>query len=102
MMRKHNMLPKFAIAALLLLACFAGSVFGQTSGTGTIAGTITDPSGAVVPGASVKVVNTDNGIERKTGTNEAGIYTAAFLRPGHYEVSVEKTGLTSVLRKDLT
>ena len=46
--------------------------------------------------------NTDNGIERKILTNDAGLYVGSFLQPGHYEVGVSKPGLTTSLRKDLT
>ena len=74
----------------------------QTAGSATITGTVTDPSGSVVPGAAVTIRNTDTGIERKTETSDAGIFTAAFLQPGHYEVQASKTGFTSVLRKDLS
>ena len=91
-----------AIFMFVLLASFAGAAFAQTAGSGTITGTLTDPSGAVVPGAEVLVKNTDTGIERKTASNEAGIYNATFLRPGHYEVSASKAGFASVLRKELT
>jgi len=73
----------------------------QLAGSATINGTVTDPSGSVVPGAAVAIRNTDTGIERKTETSDAGIYNAAFLQPGHYQVEVSKAGFTSVLRKDL-
>src|SRR5215467_736330 len=87
--------------SVLLLVLFASTVtFAQTSGSGTITGTLTDPSGAVVPGGDVSITNTDTGIERKTTSNEAGIYNVTFLRPGHYEVGASKTGFTSVLRKE--
>ena len=87
---------------IFTLALLASSAFGQTSGSGTITGTLKDPSGAVVPGAAVTIHNSDTGIDRKTETTDAGIYTATFLRPGHYEVNVSKPGFSSVLRKDLT
>src|SRR5689334_2155746 len=92
---------KLAISWTLavLLGCF---IEAQTSGSGTITGTVTDPSGSVVPGATVTVKNTDTGIQRKILTNEAGLYVATFLQPGHYEVGVTKPGLTTSLRKDLT
>ena len=45
---------------------------------------------------------TDTGVERKIGTTEAGLYTAVFLPPGHYEVQASKQGFASVIRKDLT
>src|SRR5437016_4787174 len=88
--------------SIFMLVLLAGAAFAQTTGSGTITGTLTDPSGAVVPGAEVSIRDTDTGIERKTATNEAGIYNAAFLKPGHYEVTVSKTGFAKVVRTDLT
>jgi outer membrane receptor protein involved in Fe transport len=74
---------------------------GQTSGSATINGAVTDASGAVVPAAELTIRNTDTGSERKTETSEAGIYNAAFLAPGHYEIRVAKTGFSPVLHTDL-
>ncbi len=71
------------------------------SGTGSITGTITDPSGAVVPGATVIVLNTDTGVARTTATNDAGIYSATFLQPDKYTVSASKSGFGKLERKDL-
>src|SRR5260370_20785368 len=87
---------------IFTLVLLAGAALAQTAGSGTITGTVSDPSGAVVPGAAVSIRNTDTDIERKIESNEAGIYNATFLRPGHYQVGASKTGLGSVLRKDLT
>ncbi len=84
-----------------LLALLAGAAIAQVSGSGTITGTITDPSGAAVPGASITIKNVDTGIERKLDTNDAGNYVATFLQPGRYEVDVTKAGFAGVLRKDL-
>jgi len=88
--------------ALALLAFLPDRAYCQLAGSATITGTITDPSGAVVPSAEVTIRNTDTGIERKTETSDAGIYNAAFLPPGHYEVHAGKTGFSPVLRTDLT
>src|ERR1700681_1576706 len=86
-----------------ILAVLLGSfIHAQTSGSGTITGSVTDPSGSVVPAASITVKNTDTGMQRKIQTNEAGLYVASFLQPGHYEVGASKPGLTTSLRKDLT
>jgi hypothetical protein len=74
----------------------------QTTGAATINGTVTDPSGSAVPGAVVKVKNTDTGIERALTTNDVGLYVATFLQPGHYEIDVTKAGLATLVRKDLT
>ena len=88
--------------SVALMAMLAGFLYSQTAGSGTITGTVKDPSGSIVPGAAVTVKSADTGIERRVISNEAGIYVAAFLQPGNYEVSASKTGLSTVLRKDLT
>jgi hypothetical protein len=80
----------------------AGSAIAQTAGSGGITGTITDPSGSVIPAASVIVRNTDTGNNQSLATNAAGIYVAAFLQPGHYDIDATKTGFSKVERKGLT
>jgi len=90
------------VSLLVLLAVFAGPAFPQNAGAGTITGTLTDPSGAFVPGAAVTIRNTDTAIERRIDSNEAGVYSAPFLPPGHYEVSAAKAGFASLVRKDMT
>ncbi len=74
----------------------------QTAAAGTITGTLTDPSGAAVPGARVVVHNSDTGVDWSTTTNGAGIYSATFLQPGNYEVTVTKPGFAKVVRQGLT
>ena len=88
--------------ALALLTAVPQCAMAQGAGSGTITGTVADPSGAVVPGATVVVRNTGTGIERRTETNDAGIYQAPFLQPGRYDVRASKTGFGAVLRKDVT
>jgi hypothetical protein len=104
-MRKHLIVQGFLAACVLtlgLLLAFPNHAFAQLAGSGTITGTVTDPSGAIVPAADVTIRNIDTGIARKIQTGDAGIYTAAFLQPGHYEVQAGKSGFAPVLRKDLT
>ena len=84
----------------MFFSCLPGHA--QTAGAGSIAGTLKDSSGAVVPGVSVVIRNTDTGLERILVTNEAGIYTAPFLRPGHYVVVASKAGFARVERKNIT
>jgi hypothetical protein len=72
---------------LSILFVLAATAMAQTAGSGTITGTITDPSGASVPGATVTVHNTDTGSDRTAQTSEGGLYNATFLQPGHYDVS---------------
>ena len=104
-MRQSNLLRAFlTIAGLLLwmLTFEPNRAFAQAAGSGTITGSVTDPTGAVVPGADIIIRNTDTGVERKIGTTDAGLFTAMFLPPGHYEVQTSKKGFATVLRKDLT
>jgi len=60
--------------------------------TGTIAGTVTDPSGAVIPGVTVTVTNKDTGVALKATTNSAGIYLVRELPPGRYSATFEAPG----------
>src|SRR4051812_22592659 len=95
----NSRVQKFALFAFLTCA---GAAFGQTSGAGTITGTVKDPSGSTVPGAAVSIKNTDTSSERSLQTNESGIYVATFVPPGHYEITTSKEGFAKVVRQALT
>jgi hypothetical protein len=88
--------------AFLLLATLCVNLPAQTIGSGSITGTITDPSGGVVPSASVVLKQTATGAERTIATNDTGIFVAQFLQPGPYEITVSKTGFTKTIRTGLT
>ena len=60
--------------------------------TASISGTVTDPTGAVIPGASVTAHNTETGIDASTETNAQGFYSFPVLSTGKYEVSIKATG----------
>ena len=68
------------------------SLFGQAGATGSILGTVTDSTGAVVPGAKVTVTNTGTGVPFNTVTSSAGDYLAPGLQPGIYSVSATAKG----------
>jgi len=93
---------KILLLAIFLCTAIVSSAPAQTTGAGTITGTITDAQNLAVPGAAVSVRNTDTGSEHPLVTNEAGIYVATFLQPGNYEISASKVGFNKVTRKDLT
>jgi hypothetical protein len=86
--------------AALALVC-ASLVFGQQS-SGTISGTVTDPQGAVVPGAEIAVRNTATNAVFSASTNESGFYTAPGLPVGEYEISAESEGFKKALRSGVT
>jgi hypothetical protein len=72
------------------LVATAGLCFAQDRGT--IRGTVTDPTGASVPGASVTAKNLQTGLSETAKTSGDGVYTIAFLPVGNYNVTTEKAG----------
>jgi hypothetical protein len=90
------MRPAVAVAALGL-SVSAGSLQAQTL-KGTILGTITDTSGAVIPRAQVVIIETGTNTRRSVVTNESGFYAAANLDPGMYRVEAEHTGFRKIVR----
>src|SRR5437667_7888192 len=80
-------LAVFALFALLISV----SVSAQTV-TGTMRGTVTDRSGAVLPGVTLTIRNVETGLERIVTTDKAGAYNAPFLPIGRYNVQAELSG----------
>ncbi|HEV8130953.1 MAG TPA: carboxypeptidase regulatory-like domain-containing protein [Acidobacteriota bacterium] len=76
----------------LIYAVFVFEAVAQVE-QGTITGTVTDPSGAMVPKARVTIRNVQTQVARETQTNDAGQYSVPYLHPGQYEVIVEAPGL---------
>src|SRR5215472_10464657 len=77
---------------LVVVLMLSGKLFAQAGATGTILGSVTDSSGAIIPNATVTVTNTDTNVEFKTVTSSAGDFTAPALNPGPYKVTVESAG----------
>src|SRR6266540_3207128 len=85
------------------LFCVASLGFSQGTNSGTIRGRVTDPNGASVSGASVKVTDVATGIVRDLTTNGEGEYEAATLKPGSYTVTVNAPNFkTTVVNVALT
>jgi hypothetical protein len=68
------------------------SLFAQAGATGSILGTVTDQTGAVVPNAKVTITNVATGVNAVTYTSSAGDYNLPALNPGTYQVTIEATG----------
>ena len=77
---------------LLLVGLGTGRAFGQAGATGTILGTVTDSTGAIIPDVKVTVTNTATNQAFKTVTSSSGDYYAPSLSPGTYTVSAEVKG----------
>ena len=88
--------PVFCALALVLCA----PAFAQLD-TGVIVGRVTDPSGAVVPGAKILVVATETNFEYPTVTTSDGDYRVPALHPGLYRVTVEAAGFKKLVRDGL-
>jgi hypothetical protein len=90
---------KFALLLLCVLV-FAPSLFAQLT-TGTITGTVTDESGALVADANVIVTSVETGATRTNRTNSEGSFSFPELNPGVYSVTVTKQGFKKVEAKNV-
>jgi Carboxypeptidase regulatory-like domain len=89
------------LAFLLLISAFLPvSLFAQLD-TGGITGTITDPSGAVVPGAKVTLTNTGTSVAQTTQSTSTGTYSFSGVRPGTYNLRVEAQGFETFVDNGL-
>jgi Carboxypeptidase regulatory-like domain len=79
-----------------LLVAWNPSLLAQTAGTGALTGTVTDPSGAVVPNATVTATSLDTGQARMATTGADGTYSISLLPPGNYRVRFEAAGFKPV------
>lgn len=81
----------------VLFAAVSVSLLAQRT-TAELMGTVTDTTGAVVPGAQIAVTNESTGVRRTSASNELGYYTIALLPPGAYRIAVSKEGFRPVTR----
>src|SRR3954471_9304132 len=77
----------FCLITLVLI----GALYAQGP-VGTLNGTVTDPAGAVVPGATVTATHNDTGVEAKTTSTSSGTYTLPYLPAGTYTIRVNAPG----------
>jgi hypothetical protein len=90
---------RFASSLLLTVAALVSAITaaGQIP-TGIITGTVTDPSGAVVPNTSITITNKGTGVARTTESNTDGVFSAPSLEAGQYEVKAENKGFSTTVR----
>jgi len=87
----------FAFALLALAALIAPIHLPAQPGAGSISGSARDPTGAVVPGATVIVTNAKTNVAITVASNEAGDFTAPNLPVGQYSVRVEREKASNLL-----
>ncbi len=91
-------LKVFALGAIAFTLCFMKSMTAQVE-TGQLAGTVTDATGAVVSGASVKVKNVGTNAERTDTTSSSGTYKVTGLEPATYEVTIQAPSFQAYVAK---
>ena len=84
-----------------LALSLASSVLAQNSNSGDIRGTVTDSSGALVPGVDVTVTNTDTGVVSNYVTNSDGLYDTNSILPGNYTLEFSKQGFEKLKRESV-
>ncbi len=92
--------PQYVLLIFLIIL-LSGSTFAQNTNSGDIRGTVTDPSGAVVPGAVVTLLNTDTGVVKELVTNSSGLYDAVSILPGNYTITFSKEGFEKTVRSGI-
>src|SRR5215218_1728535 len=86
-------------AALLLLMTFV--MAGAQESRGSLTGTVTDPNGAALPGATVEIRNVETNVANTATTNEEGNYTFPLLNPGRYTLTVKAQGFSGTSRENI-
>jgi hypothetical protein len=89
------------IIAQILLIALAGAALAYGQGFGTIVGTVTDPTGAVVPTAKIRVTDEATATVRETTTNDQGYFVVPALRPSKYTLVIEAAGFAAATRKGI-
>jgi hypothetical protein len=89
---KLRSLLRFVAALCVATLILASLSLSQNIVTGAISGTVTDPSGAIVPGAQVNLKSNTTGETQTTVTSSTGLYNFPLLKPGSYRVSISQSG----------
>src|ERR1700729_2956538 len=100
-MRPLSGLAIFTLLRILAFALCALPMYGQTSDTGAIAGSVSDPSGALVPRAAVVVNSQATREERDLTTDAEGNFSVPFLTPGNYDLTVRAPGFEPLILKSV-
>ena len=92
----------FSLFALLALFAVPNALKAQTAGEGTITGTVTDSSGAVIAGATVTAINAATNISTTRTSTSSGAYTVAPISPGLYSVQIAAKGFKTLRQDNLS
>jgi len=90
------------IAVAVIGVLGLGSAYAQSTNSGDIRGTVTDSTGALLPGVTVTVTNNNTGVTKTLVTNDAGLYDTSSIVVGNYKLTFEKTGFAKFERSSVT
>lgn len=99
---RFNWLAFRLLAIAVLGLCGFGSAHAQATGSGDIRGTVTDSTGALLPGVTVTVTNNDTGVSRSYVTNHDGLYDTNAIVVGNYGLIFEKAGFATFERSSIS
>ncbi len=95
----ENLMRRAITAVLFLLLMFVS--VGAQEFRGSLTGKVTDPNGAVVPGATVTIKNVGTNVENTATTNDDGSFDFPLLQPGKYTLTVTHPGFKTAMREDV-
>jgi hypothetical protein len=95
-------LRRVAQGLVFLLTASTAGIYAQNTNSGDIQGTVTDNTGAVIPGATVTVTDVDKDVTRTLTTNNAGVYDTGSIVADHYKVTFSRQGFTTLVRGPIT
>ena len=96
------MLGRHSVTLWLVLMLFAGAFYANAQGLAQLVGSVTDPSGSPVPGASLTVTEVATGQSRSVMTGSEGYYAVPSLRPTLYKVTLEAAGFRAMKSEGIT
>ena len=79
-----------------------GAILAAQTPSASVVGRITDPTGAVIPGVTVKITNLDTNITQQGSSNQVGDYTIPYLQPGRYSLEAASTGFRTYKHSEFT
>ena len=100
-MKLHRCILRIAVIAVAGILGL-GMAYAQSTNSGDIRGTVTDSSGALLPGVTVTVTNNNTGVTKTLVTNGAGLYDTSSIVVGNYSVTFERTGFAKYQRSSVT
>jgi len=95
MLNQRLVLAVFCLFAVICIG--SPSTMGQASATGTVSGTVTDTSGAAVPGATVSLIDAATASARNVTTSDTGAYVIPYVNPGTFNIKVSKQGFKTTV-----